>query len=210
MKNEEILALERELYRRSRHPQPIKKRETPPAFIPVETLDEYARQLQDELEELIILFLDGYLSPPQTKIRGSQLLEETRVSLTDKFTATHPTPPSFNPQARRILRVLEETARDFTQIIEETPATPYWATAEGLKRRIEMLALALIYRLNAQLTIELAHETRAKWLRYNTMQDPKVCPICDSLQGTYPAEDPNLPTIPQHPLCRCWYTIEYH
>lgn len=41
------------------------------------------------------------------------------------------------------------------------------------------------------------------------MGDDAVCPICDDLQDTeYTEEDPLLPDMPGHVLCRCYFEIE--
>jgi hypothetical protein len=54
--------------------------------------------------------------------------------------------------------------------------------------------------------MELAIITKAKLLRWNTMEDPYVCEICEGSKGLYDPTGP-LPIIPPHPEERCRWTI---
>jgi hypothetical protein len=45
-------------------------------------------------------------------------------------------------------------------------------------------------------------------LLWATMEDEKVCDYCNEQEGEYDFDDPLLPAIPAHVMCRCWWTIE--
>ena len=43
-------------------------------------------------------------------------------------------------------------------------------------------------------------------IRFTSQGDSKVCPECDSLDGNvYAINDPDLPELPKHENCRCFY-----
>jgi hypothetical protein len=43
-------------------------------------------------------------------------------------------------------------------------------------------------------------------VRFQTEEDARVCQICEPHNAeVYDSEDPEKPTIPLHPRCRCWY-----
>jgi len=45
-------------------------------------------------------------------------------------------------------------------------------------------------------------------VRWNTMEDERVCIICESNEGLLKSEGWTADGIPPHPRCRCWTTIE--
>ena len=208
MKNEEILALERELYRRSQRPQPIKKRESTPS--PVKTLDEKTQRLTEELEDLLVLLLAGSIEREIAEYIGRITLNEAKTTIISDYEAEHKPPPAFTPDSERIRALTVQTHRELGDIISNKPSPrPYWNTDEARKERLRMLAHTFNYRLNAELTIQHAKTINARHLIYHTMDDPQVCETCYQLEAgnPYSVNNPTLPIIPQHPRCRCWWTI---
>jgi hypothetical protein len=56
-----------------------------------------------------------------------------------------------------------------------------------------------------------APEPRKVRLFWTTMDDNNVCLLCEDNEHEYSGIDPDepfLPVIPAHPLCRCWWNVE--
>jgi hypothetical protein len=56
--------------------------------------------------------------------------------------------------------------------------------------------------------IEVEEPERKFKLYWETMGDEHVCEYCEEHEGEYDPDDPFLPVIPAHPLCRCWWKYE--
>jgi hypothetical protein len=56
--------------------------------------------------------------------------------------------------------------------------------------------------------LEPEERERKMKLYWETMGDDRVCTYCVDHEGEYEPDDPFLPVIPAHPLCRCWWNVE--
>ena len=175
-----------------------------------EELDERASRLDDKLQNLLALFLLGELSADLAKARGRVALEEAYEDLiADARRFYGANLQQLNAQTKRLQAILLETLKDFNNVIDGKAEQEQWKTEEALQRRTYLIALTLMYALFAQATVEIAVINKATWLLWETMEDDRVCPICQGFKGLYDPHDPNLPTIPPHPEGRCWWTIIY-
>lgn len=90
----------------------------------------------------------------------------------------------------------------------------FWSSLRGLLFRIASLAHDLTWKSLNMGIREVAAvtdtETGEKYqLEWVTMGDDKVCELCADSAGVYDSDDPFLPTIPAHALCRCsWMPVE--
>jgi hypothetical protein len=89
----------------------------------------------------------------------------------------------------------------------------FWGSLKGLLHRIADLAHNLTWAsLNAGIreTIGILEPEDPKTgekrtLKWVSMGDNRVCDLCLDSEGEYDPDDPFLPVIPSHALCRCWW-----
>jgi hypothetical protein len=94
-------------------------------------------------------------------------------------------------------------------------APDFWKTLNGLLARLADIAHHFTWSsLNTTVKETVAviePEERARLrliLKWETMGDERVCDYCEEQEGEYEFDDPFLPMIPAHVMCRCWWTIE--
>jgi hypothetical protein len=103
--------------------------------------------------------------------------------------------------------------------IVSPPLVDFWKTLQGLETRLADLAHNVTWSAaNAgtqQTLIDLDADSQAQTgeksgnkLHWNIVGDDKTCNICIENEGDYDPVAPFLPYLPQHPLCRCWWSIE--
>lgn len=98
------------------------------------------------------------------------------------------------------------------------PVVDFWKTWKGIQARLADLAHNLTWgsvntAVKEQL-IDLDAEYQATTgepsgnkLTWATMDDDKVCDLCQENEGDYEPDAPFLPDMPGHPLCRCRWKI---
>jgi len=171
-----------------------------------EELDRRVEQVNKRLQEILALFLLGQLSALFAKMLGARAIDEAYASFMTYFKREYGTPSDYNEKANRIMKVLFDLKQDFDNVIDKK-GEKQQVIKRALELRTWLIALGFIYTLHAQSTIELAIVTKALYLKWNTMEDPQVCELCEALKGLYDPYGP-LPERP-HPECRCWWTIIY-
>jgi hypothetical protein len=90
----------------------------------------------------------------------------------------------------------------------------FWKTLKGLVYRLSDLAHHLtwstlnvgIKEVAAVTDAETGEKYQVEWV---TMEDDSVCDQCEASAGVYDSDEPFLPTIPAHVMCRCiWMPVE--
>ena len=97
-------------------------------------------------------------------------------------------------------------------------AEDFWRTLKGLLTRIADISHNFTWSsLNTATkdtvkerigVIEVEQPERKFKLYWETMGDERVCLYCVDHEGEYEPDEPFLPVIPAHPLCRCWWNFE--
>jgi hypothetical protein len=162
------------------------------------SLEELRKQLepnslQDDLEEILILYLSDNISKSSAFSGGESRLREAYLFIV----------PSETSEFKDIL---ESYLEGWREIIRGRALAPFWEGIEGLKRRVGFLVGNFKSALKASATIQTARikGVQIKWV---TMGDLRVCPICLGNERAWNTDDPNLPVLPAHPLCRCWWEM---
>lgn len=173
---------------------------------PVDYLDERAKRLDAKLRKLLLLYLAGELSAALCKAMGAEIIEDEYVLLIVHLRKKYDSPQGFNSVNERLQAVLKSILDDFNKLVDEEEAETYWQTEAGKIERVWLISLAFLYGLYATGVVEVAIITGSKWLEYCTMEDIKVCEVCNALRGYYSIYEV-LPSIPVHGSCRCWWEI---
>ena len=98
-------------------------------------------------------------------------------------------------------------------------APDFWKSIRGLLARLADLSHNLTWStVNTAIKEQLAvieddyqattGEPSGRKLYWTTMDDEKVCDYCNEQEGEYSFDDPFLPVIPGHAMCRCVWQIE--
>jgi hypothetical protein len=93
----------------------------------------------------------------------------------------------------------------------------FWKTWKGIQTRLADIAHNFTWgTFNAatqqQLLVLEADEAvppedKGNTLSWATMEDDKVCTLCQENAGDYDPAAPFLPTMPAHIDCRCWWDV---
>lgn len=83
----------------------------------------------------------------------------------------------------------------------------FWTSLDGLTARAELVAQSFVWGLWNDITQVFAGEQDHGQVEWVTAGDDRVCEVCADNEGTYDANDPNLPDIPVHLNCRCQLLI---
>jgi hypothetical protein len=94
--------------------------------------------------------------------------------------------------------------------LSESDNGSYWKSASGIAARLSDLSHMFSWSsLSEAMKGIFVSEPSAKKLIWRTWGDDKTCSDCDGLNGSeYTEEDPMLPEMPNHVLCRCWFDLE--
>jgi hypothetical protein len=95
--------------------------------------------------------------------------------------------------------------------------TDYWKSLKGLLARLADISHSFVWgTFNAAQATMLADleadptipvEEKGNQLSWTTMDDDKVCDLCQENEGDYEPDDPLLPDMPAHVICRCYWSI---
>src|SRR5271157_5053726 len=97
------------------------------------------------------------------------------------------------------------------------PLPDFWTTWKGILTRLADISHQFTWgTYNASTKEFLAvleadpavpEEEKGNKISWTTMEDVKVCELCDENQGDYDPSDALLPFMPGHVDCRCWWEI---
>ena len=76
----------------------------------------------------------------------------------------------------------------------------------GAQDRINKTIWYTVWTTHNQAIKDIAKAAGHSVIKWNTQEDPQVCPICELLAGVYNLNEP-LPEMPQHINCRCFWTL---
>ena len=83
----------------------------------------------------------------------------------------------------------------------------YWTTRKGILDRLELMAHTFTWSTFNEASHLIFKKLGARELKWVTMGDVLVCPLCDHHDGeTFRVGTP-LPWLPQHPRCRCYWDV---
>ncbi len=93
-------------------------------------------------------------------------------------------------------------------IHEAKPKTSeYWRSPIGMARRIEMLSQNFTYQVVNNSLMFYGYSADINLVRWMTMEDERVCPICGPLEGRIYRKGQFLPPLPAHANCRCSWEL---
>ena len=92
---------------------------------------------------------------------------------------------------------------------EKKKKNDYWRGAEGIKRRIEMLAQHFTYQIVNNSLMFYGYSRGVTHVRWVTMEDERVCPICGPLEGRIYRKGQFMAPLPAHANCRCRWELIY-
>ena len=91
--------------------------------------------------------------------------------------------------------------------LQEAATSEYWRSPEGIMRRTEMLSQNFTYKVVNNSLMFYGYSAGINWVRWMTMEDERVCPICGPLQGRTYRKGQFLPPLPAHANCRCGWEL---
>jgi len=93
---------------------------------------------------------------------------------------------------------------------EYNPRTSdYWRSPIGITRRIEMLSQSFTYQIVNNSLMFYGYSAGITRVRWATMEDERVCPICGPLEGRIYRKGQFLPPLPAHQNCRCGWELMF-
>jgi len=90
---------------------------------------------------------------------------------------------------------------------EKRATSDYWRTPQGISRRIEMLSQNFTYKVVNNSLMFYGQSAGIDYVRWVTMEDERVCPICGALDGRTYRKGQFLPPLPSHTNCRCRWEL---
>lgn len=99
------------------------------------------------------------------------------------------------------------TCSHCTSLQESRATSEYWRSPAGVTRRIEMLSEHFTYQVINNSLMFYGQSAGVNLVRWVTMQDERVCPICGPLQGRVYRKGQFLPPLPAHANCRCQWEL---
>jgi len=90
---------------------------------------------------------------------------------------------------------------------EKRATSDYWRTPQGIARRIEMLSQHFTYQVVNNSLMFYGYSAGITHVRWVTMRDERVCPICGPLDGRVYRKGQFLPPLPAHQNCRCRFEL---
>jgi hypothetical protein len=98
------------------------------------------------------------------------------------------------------------------------PVEDFWKSMKGILARLADLSHNLTWStVNTAIQTQFAiveddyqtttGEPSGRKLSWATMDDEKVCDVCEGNEGEYDPSDEFLPDMPAHVVCRCWWEI---
>lgn len=89
----------------------------------------------------------------------------------------------------------------------------YWGTPEGIRRRIRGLAQDFTYKVVNNAVKLYGVTNGAKWLKWQTAEDDRVCVICMKAatggRNGYYKPSWFMPNMPVHFGCRCRWIVYF-
>ena len=92
-------------------------------------------------------------------------------------------------------------------LYEKRATSDYWRTPQGIAKRIEILSQNFTYKVVNNSLMFYGQSAGINYVRWVTMGDERVCPICGPLEGRVYRKGQFLPPLPAHQNCRCRFEL---
>jgi len=172
-------------------------------------LDKRAKKIERDLLAILLLYIAGQLNRDQTWLRGLRLIDEEFRLLVDEVNAYYKA-QDLSGQLALESKKLRETRLRITAEFETLLDTEekFWKTKKGIARGAFLLSLLVAYSVSSAITANVAREEGAV-LVWHTQLDPQVCDYCASMEGLKFDPEGEIPDLPAHFGCRCWWSIVF-
>lgn len=157
----------------------------------------------------MLAYLIGQLTKRRAQLQGLELIDEQIRLLVNEINAFYREQGLTGQLAPESKQLRDTRARITSEFQTLLDAEDYWATEEGVRQGTLLLSLLVAYGVAGAIAENIAKETPGVILLWQTQLDPQVCGECLDLEGVEFDPAGELPDMPLHMGCWCFWRIVF-